>query len=74
MGFQAVYVSEELSRPEKQLPLAINSALSITIVSFLVANAAFYVLLPWQVIATTDSVAVVSRLVQTSRSCSDRLV
>ncbi|KAL2204342.1 amino acid transporter [Sarocladium strictum] len=55
---KAVYVSEELSRPEKQLPLAINSALSITIVSFLVANAAFYVLLPWQVIATTDSVAV----------------
>lgn len=58
---QAVYVSEELSKPERQLPLAINSALSITIVSFLVANAAFYVLLPWNVIATTDSVAVVSR-------------
>jgi amino acid transporter len=53
-------VSEELSKPERQLPLAINSALSITIVSFLVANAAFYVLLPWEVVATTDSVAVVS--------------
>lgn len=43
----------------KQLPLSINTAIPTIIVSFLVANAAYYVLLPWKLVATTDSVAVV---------------
>ncbi|KAM7200203.1 Amino acid/polyamine transporter I [Naviculisporaceae sp. PSN 640] len=55
---KAIYVSAELSAPERQLPLAINSALPTIILCFITANAAYYVLLPWDVVATTDSVAV----------------
>ena len=53
-------MSAELSAPAKQLPLAINASLPTIILCFIAANAAYYVLLPWDVISTTDSVAVVS--------------
>lgn len=56
---QAIYISAELSAPAKQLPLAINSAIPTIIFCFITANAAYYILLPWNVVATTDSVAVV---------------
>lgn len=56
---QAIYISAELSAPAKQLPLAINSAVPTIIFCFITANAAYYILLPWNVVATTDSVAVV---------------
>ncbi|KAM0271128.1 hypothetical protein ACHAQH_009195 [Verticillium albo-atrum] len=56
---KAIYVSAELKSPAKQLPLAINSAIPTIIISFLAANAAYYILLPWAVVSTTDSVAVV---------------
>lgn len=56
---KAIYVSAELSNPVKQLPLAINTAVPTVIVCFLAANAAYYILLPWDVVSTTDSVAVV---------------
>ncbi|KAJ1333250.1 solute carrier family 7 (L-type amino acid transporter) member 9/15 [Microdochium nivale] len=55
---KAVYISAELSAPAKQLPLAINTAIPTIIVCFLAANAAYYVLLPWDVVSATDSVAV----------------
>lgn len=55
---KAIYVSAELSAPARQLPLAINTSLPTIIVCFLAANAAYYVLLPWDVISSTDSVAV----------------
>ncbi|KXJ86192.1 amino acid/polyamine transporter I [Microdochium bolleyi] len=55
---KAVYISAELSAPAKQLPLAINTAIPTIIACFLAANAAYYVLLPWGVVSTTDSVAV----------------
>ncbi|KAI1328364.1 amino acid transporter [Xylariaceae sp. FL0255] len=55
---KAIYISAELSSPAKQLPLAINSAVPTIIVCFLLANAAYYVLLPWEMVSTTDSVAV----------------
>ena len=57
---QAIYISAELSRPAIQLPLAINTALPTIILCFLAANAAYYILLPWDIVSTTDSVAVVS--------------
>ncbi len=60
MPLQAIYISAELSRPARQLPLAINTALPTIILCFLAANASYYVLLPWDVVSTTDSVAVVS--------------
>ncbi|KAK4249451.1 hypothetical protein C7999DRAFT_39435 [Corynascus novoguineensis] len=55
---KAIYVSAELSAPARQLPLAIDTSLPSIIVCFLTANAAYYILLPWTVVSTTDSVAV----------------
>ncbi|RYP60530.1 hypothetical protein DL770_009974 [Monosporascus sp. CRB-9-2] len=55
---KAVYISAELSAPARQLPLAINTAVPIIVLSFIAANAAYYILLPWDVVSTTDSVAV----------------
>ncbi|OIW32019.1 amino acid transporter [Coniochaeta ligniaria NRRL 30616] len=55
---KAIYVSAELSAPARQLPLAINTSVPTIIVCFLTANAAYYILLPWNVISQTDSVAV----------------
>ncbi|KAK0624585.1 amino acid/polyamine transporter I [Bombardia bombarda] len=61
---KAIYISAELSAPARQLPLALNTAIPTIILCFLTANAAYYVLLPWDVVSTTDSVAVtaISRL------------
>ncbi|KAH8811186.1 amino acid transporter [Xylogone sp. PMI_703] len=55
---KAIYVTAELSAPARQLPLAINTAIPTIILCFIAANTAYYVLLPWDVISTTDSVAV----------------
>lgn len=55
---KGIYVSAELSNPVKQLPLAINTAVPTIILCFLATNAAYYILLPWDVLSTTDSVAV----------------
>ncbi|KAB8242938.1 amino acid transporter [Aspergillus flavus] len=55
---KAIYVTAELSAPATQLPLAINMAVPIVILCFIAANTAYYILLPWSVVSTTDSVAV----------------
>ena len=57
---KAIYISAELSAPARQLPLSINTAIPSIILCFLAANAAYYVLLPWKMVSTTDSIAVVS--------------
>lgn len=73
-SMQAIYVSAELSEPARQLPLAINTSIPTAIVCFLAANAAYYILLPWNVVSTTDSVAVVSPLVSSDQQESLTLV
>ncbi|KAK3904217.1 b-type amino acid transporter 1 [Staphylotrichum tortipilum] len=55
---KAIYVSAELSAPARQLPLAINTSIPSIIICFIAANAAYYILLPWDVVSSTDSVAV----------------
>ncbi|OAA63706.1 Amino acid/polyamine transporter I [Niveomyces insectorum RCEF 264] len=55
---KAIYVSAELAAPARQLPRAIHAALPAIVLCFLAANAAYYVLLPWNVVSTTDSIAV----------------
>ncbi|KAI1382663.1 amino acid transporter [Hypoxylon trugodes] len=55
---KAIYVSAELRAPARQLPLAINTAVPTIVFCFITANAAYYILLPWDVVSTTDSVAV----------------
>ncbi|GKZ21794.1 Y+L amino acid transporter [Aspergillus brasiliensis] len=57
---KAIYISAELSAPARQLPLAINTAIPIVILSFIAVNVAYYILLPWSAVSTTDSVAVTS--------------
>lgn len=71
---QAIYISAELSAPARQLPLAINSALPVIIFCFITANVAYYILLPWDVVSTTDSVAVVSTDGSGARGRSTTLV
>ncbi|RAK95960.1 amino acid transporter [Aspergillus ibericus CBS 121593] len=55
---KAIYISAELSAPARQLPLTINTAIPVVILSFIAVNVAYYILLPWRVVSTTDSVAV----------------
>ncbi|KAI1208354.1 amino acid transporter [Annulohypoxylon truncatum] len=55
---KAIYISAELQSPARQLPLSINTAVPTIILCFITANAAYYILLPWDVVSTTDSVAV----------------
>ncbi|KAK0632695.1 amino acid/polyamine transporter I [Immersiella caudata] len=55
---KAIYISAELSAPAKQLPLAINTSIPTIILCFIAANASYYILLPWKIVSTTDSVAV----------------
>ncbi|KAL5342082.1 amino acid/polyamine transporter I [Aspergillus crustosus] len=55
---KAIYITAELSAPARQLPLAINTAIPTIVVGFIAVNTAYYILLPWDVVSTTDSVAV----------------
>ncbi|KAI1638685.1 amino acid/polyamine transporter I [Biscogniauxia mediterranea] len=55
---KAIYITAELSAPARQLPLALNTAIPTIVLCFITANASYYILLPWNVVSTTDSVAV----------------
>ncbi|KAL4905470.1 hypothetical protein BDW74DRAFT_152682 [Aspergillus multicolor] len=55
---KAIYITAELSAPARQLPLAINTAIPIIVGGYIAVNAAYYILLPWDVVSTSDSVAV----------------
>jgi len=59
---KANYVAAELRSPSRQLPLSINTAIPTIILCYVAANAVYYVLLPWEVVSTTDAAAVVSFL------------
>ncbi|OLN83320.1 b(0,+)-type amino acid transporter 1 [Colletotrichum chlorophyti] len=58
LGYYSAALYAELQQPARQLPLAINTAVPSIILCFIAANAAYYILLPWNVVSTTDSVAV----------------
>jgi amino acid transporter len=60
---KANYVAAELRNPSRQLPLSINTAIPTIILCYVSANAVYYILLPWEVVSTTDAAAVVSRVV-----------
>ena len=55
---QANYVAAELQNPAKQLPLAINTAVPLAAACYVLTNAAYYILVPWKVVGTTDAIAV----------------
>ncbi|KAH4347594.1 hypothetical protein HBH98_095460 [Parastagonospora nodorum] len=55
---KANYVAAELRNPSRQLPLSINTAIPTILLCYVAANAVYYVLLPWEVVSTTDAAAV----------------
>ncbi|KAF1928101.1 solute carrier family 7 protein [Didymella exigua CBS 183.55] len=55
---KANYVAAELRNPKEQLPLSINTAIPTIILSYVAANAVYYILLPWKLVSTTDAAAV----------------
>ncbi|KAF1936346.1 solute carrier family 7 protein [Clathrospora elynae] len=55
---KANYVAAELRDPSRQLPMSINTAIPTIILCYVAANAVYYVLLPWEVVSTTDAAAV----------------
>jgi L-asparagine transporter-like permease len=59
-SIKTIYISAELKNPTKQLPLTVNTAIPTIVLCYVAANAAYYILLPWKVVSTTDSIAVVS--------------
>lgn len=61
---KANYVAAELRDPSRQLPLSINTAIPTIILCYVAANGVYYVLLPWNIISTTDAAAVVSSQIQ----------
>jgi amino acid transporter len=56
----ANYIAAELRDPGRQLPLALNTAIPTVIVGYVLVNAAYYILLPWNAVGLTDAIAVVS--------------
>lgn len=64
-------MAAELKNPKKQLPLAINTALPTVIVSYVLVNAVYYVLLPWSEVGITDAIAVVSEHTRANEHCID---
>ncbi|KAF2434606.1 amino acid transporter [Tothia fuscella] len=57
---KANYVANELKNPAKQLPLAINTAIPTVVLSYVLVNTAYYILLPWDIIGQSDAIAVES--------------
>ena len=55
----ANYIAAELQDPGRQLPLALNTAIPTVMVSYVLVNAAYYILLPWNLVGLTDAIAVV---------------
>jgi L-type amino acid transporter 9 len=55
---QANYAASELQNPSTQLPLAINTAVPLVTACYVLTNAAYYILVPWTVVGTTDAIAV----------------
>jgi L-type amino acid transporter 9 len=53
-------VAGEIHNPSKDLPSAINYALPFVVISYLVANVSYYIIIPWSNIGSTDTIAVVS--------------
>jgi L-type amino acid transporter 9 len=57
---QANMVAGEMQDAAKELPAAIHTAVPAVIVCFLCANLSYYILIPWNVIGASDTVAEVS--------------
>lgn len=56
------YVSTEMKNPTKDLPRVIFAGVPIVVVFYLLANTAYYAVLPSEVVMSTNTVAIVSVL------------
>lgn len=54
------YVSSEMKNPTKDLPRVIFAGVPIVIIFYLLANTAYYAVLPEEVVMNTNTVAIVS--------------
>jgi L-type amino acid transporter 9 len=59
-ALKANVVASEIRDPGKALPRAIKAAMIVVLSSYELINMAYYVLLPWKAMGSTDAVAVVA--------------
>jgi solute carrier family 7 (L-type amino acid transporter), member 6 len=60
-GWESVgFIAGDMERPEKDLPVVINGAMTLVIVGFFLMNASLYICLPFDMIRESRTVAVVS--------------
>ncbi|KAH8658616.1 amino acid/polyamine transporter I [Tricladium varicosporioides] len=58
----ANFVASEIRDPKTSLPFAIHTAMTVLIVCYELVNSAYYILLPWETVSSSDSVAVTAAL------------
>lgn len=54
----ANFVASEIANPGRALPLAIKAAMLVVLSSYELINAAYYILLPWDTMSSSNAVAV----------------
>jgi amino acid transporter len=55
---KANFVASEIRDPGRSLPQAIKTAMTVVLLSYELVNAAYYILLPWDTMSTSNAVAV----------------
>ncbi|KAF8535140.1 amino acid/polyamine transporter I [Trichophaea hybrida] len=54
----ANFIAGEMRNPGRDLPIAIHAAMAVVMLCFELANASYYVLLPWDALGSSNAVAV----------------
>lgn len=57
--FQVNLIVAEMRDPVRDLPRAIHTAVPTVAICFVLANLAYYIILPWKVVQASDAIAVV---------------
>ena len=56
---QANLVVAEMRDPNRDLPRAVHTAIPMVTICFVLTNIAYYIILPWRIIPSSDAIAVV---------------
>jgi solute carrier family 7 (L-type amino acid transporter), member 9/15 len=62
MILQANFLANDMKDVRRNLPTAINTAMTVVVIVFQLANISYYIILPWKTLAADDAVAVVRSL------------
>ncbi|KAF8249144.1 amino acid transporter [Wilcoxina mikolae CBS 423.85] len=54
----ANFIAGEMRNPGRDLPIAIHTSMTVVMLCFELANASYYVLLPWEAVGSSNAVAV----------------